>query len=143
MSKTEFKEQALTIEQVEDLKKLGIDINGSAYWHRLLRNDLGDEPCTDWELSFNPEYPHPSTTKVQSIPTLTLADIINMLPKKLEYSGETYDIHIFRDGVRYNWVIDYFCDEYKDQLVYTPGNDLLEAAYFMLQYCAVSGYLTK
>lgn len=129
--------QVLSIERMTHLQKLGLDTsNASMCWIKL-----GE----DVRLSVHDEYCYESSL-MESIPTFTLHDILDLLPKSIV----TNDFH--RDVVRL--VIDWgdkaigytYSYETMGELSYYEVFDfayghLIDAAYFLLCWCVKNGYI--
>ena len=85
-----IEEQVLSREQMAHLVELGVDTSdASMYWiraermegfrkHNLIDNDLGK-----WRLSLSRKLIVPAAWKVEYIPTYTIGDLIEKLPKKI------------------------------------------------------------
>ena len=90
-------DQVLTIEQMRHLKELGIDTSkGSIYWHKITNITTG-EVENDWYVGINPTVDLPQLTlmsrKLETVQTLTLQDVIDLLPKRICLSV-TYSLFI-------------------------------------------------
>lgn len=153
-----MEDQVLTIEQMHELTKLGIDTSkASMFWHHYVVSD-------SYELEVNRGYNLPD----KDIPTFTLQDILEMLPKDIEteYKREvpyselvkqgrtpkrdappTYEYFTEEYSLDTNLVNEfyyiqqgYFSDEV-DVKVTTKGNTLLEAAFNMLKWVKQNNYV--
>ena len=83
-----IEEQVLSREQMAHLVELGVDTSdASMYWiraermegfrkHNLIDNDLGK-----WRLSLSRKLIVPAAWKVEYIPTYTIGDLVEKLPK--------------------------------------------------------------
>ena len=83
-----IEEQVLSREQMAHLQELGVDTSdASIYWiraermegfrkHNIIDNDLGK-----WRLSLSRKLIVPAAWKVEYIPTYTIGDLIEKLPK--------------------------------------------------------------
>lgn len=142
--------QCLDVQQMQHLKGLGLDTsNASAHWYRIVQNkgDGNIRVISDWKLTFSLDIDYCTGHTLESIPTFTLQDIIDLLPKKII----TNDFH--RDTVRL--ALDFFdnsfgyayyfesCGElsfYKKECYYDE-HKLIDAAYGMLCWCIENGYV--
>lgn len=126
--------QVLTIEQMQELKKLGIDIsNASMYW---VENDF--DASVDLCINF---YPEETNKNVRCTPTFILQDILEMLPNSILGSTKQIKTVEFKLSTRGNKVY-YMQDNFNQQwLKCTNGNTLLEAAFNMLKWCKQNNYI--
>ena len=83
-----IEEQVLSIEQMKHLQELGVDTSdASMYWIRAKRiigkqrNNVLDNEMGKWSLSLSKSIVHSVDWTVESIPTYTIGDIIEKLPK--------------------------------------------------------------
>ena len=101
-----IEEQVLSREQMAHLKELGVDTSdASMYWtraermegfkkHNLIDNDLGE-----WRLSLSRKLIVPAAWKVEYIPTYTIGDLIEKLPKEID--GRKIIIDFKRGAIGY------------------------------------------
>lgn len=129
----ENKNQVLSIPQMQELIDLGIDTSkASMMWF-----DAGESGLViGWKnCSFEPSE--------GDIPTFTLQDILEMLPKTIEAykDGSKLPLIITITGSgKYAIVYDNpFCKNGKVGL--TISESLLEAAFNMLKWCKKNGYI--
>lgn len=124
-----MEEQVLSILQVQELEKLGVDTNcGSMYWH-------------NYNTSNDPQYELCSNADVGDITTFTLQDILEMLPKNIIHSNKqlktcNYKLCTFDNKVMYT-----FNSFDQGWLKCTYGKNLLEAAFEMLKWCKQNNHL--
>lgn len=127
-----MKEQVLTIEQMHHLKELGVDTSkGGIYWVRFR--------AYNWFLSLHTD------ESLEVVPTFTLQDILDLIPKNII----TNDYH--RDRVRF--VADFSenkigyaysyetCGEISFYKEFCWIDKLIDAAYEMLCWCIKEGYI--
>ena len=95
-----IKEQVLSIEQMKHLQELGVDTSDvSMYWVRAKRitgkqrNNCLDNEMGKWSLSLSKSIVHSVDWAVESVPTYTIGDIIEKLPKNVR----NYDLEIHCD----------------------------------------------
>ena len=132
-----IEEQVLSIEQMKHLQELGVDTSdASMYWVRAKRiigkqrNNVLDNEMGKWRLSLSKSIVHSVDWAVESLPTYTIGDIIEKLPKSdnsgdllIEYRnselgygvwdwGELYGINAqqnFKDKPLKNALYDLLC----------------------------------
>lgn len=127
-----MRNQTLSVEQMMHLKELGVDTSkASMCWLHL---NLLDE---EWVLAVNDR--HASGADVELIPAFTLQDIIEVLPKEIKTSTDTYWLTMSHDSEE--WYICYSMSDEFDYYKEFKSDSLLEAAYNMLCWCAENGYL--
>lgn len=130
--------QVLDIEQMLYIKELGVDTSkADLCWKRNIKEVTG---C-NLSLSFNMKNEFRNYERFEYIPTFTLQDIFYLLPKQIKTTNYTFHLHInyernhiayaYTDGNGYTWLNQSF----------RINNNLLEAAYKMLCWCAENGYL--
>ena len=122
--------QCLDIHQMKHLKELGLDTSkASMCW------------CTfngDTTLSVHDEYCYESAS-LHQIPTFTLQDILDLLPKVIlndKYKGKLcieYNEH------NNEWIMSY--KELSVIVFYSHDENLIDAAYEMLCWCIENGYV--
>lgn len=83
--------QVLDISQMQHLKELGVDTRTAS----LCWVCLNSEPYMSF---YNKDYPQ-DDTKV--IPSFTLQDILDLLPKEIEKESRNYQLEVFRNTQRY------------------------------------------
>ena len=83
-----IEEQVLSIEQMKHLQELGIDTSdASMCWVRAKRiigkqrNNVSDNEMGKWSLSLSKSIVHSADWAVESVPTYTIGDLIEKLPK--------------------------------------------------------------
>ena len=83
-----IEEQVLSIEQMKHLQELGVDTSdASMYWVRAKRiigkqrNNCLDNDMDKWRLSLSKSIVHSVDWAVESVPTYTIGDLIEKLPK--------------------------------------------------------------
>ena len=118
--------KVLSIIQMMYLEELGVDTsNASMFYVKKI------SPKNEYAL-LNIE----PIGIIQHIPTFTLHDIIELLPKELEYKGDTYNLVIYASGGL--WCVSYsFSDKFYSYKEF-ESKSLIEAAYEMLCWCAGS-----
>ena len=95
-----IEEQVLSIEQMKHLQELGVDTSdASMYWVRAKRiigkqrNNVLDNEMGKWRLSLSKSIVHSVDWTVESLPTYTIGDLIEKLPKDVR----DYDLEIHCD----------------------------------------------
>ena len=132
-----IEEQVLSREQMKHLQELGVDTSdASMYWVRSKRiigkqrNNVLDNEMGKWRLSLSKSIVHSVDWAVESVPTYTIGDLIEKLPKSdnsgdllIEYRnselgygvwdwGELYGINAqqnFKDKPLKNALYDLLC----------------------------------
>ena len=132
-----IEEQVLSIEQMKHLQELGVDTSdASMYWVRAKRiigkqrNNVLYNEMGKWRLSLSKSIVHSVDWAVESVPTYTIGDLIEKLPKSdnsgdllIEYRnselgygvwdwGELYGINAqqnFKDKPLKNALYDLLC----------------------------------
>lgn len=128
-----MKEQVLSIEQMQELIKLGIDTSkASMCWNTydsfLIAND------SDLKDAFH-------YSEDNWIPIFTLQDILEILPKIILGSTKQMKTVEFKLSIRENKIY-YMQDSFNQQwLKCIYGNTILEAAFNMLKWCKQSNYI--
>lgn len=135
--------QQLDISQMQHLQELGFDTSkASMWWCRIIRPACPptkkEKVMVDWFLSLRKEIMHTGLDVVETIPTFTLQDVLDLLPREIIDDDKTFDLNvIFPNGDL--WEISYtFCGEYKD---FFMNHSLIDAAYEMLCWCIEQGYI--
>lgn len=125
--------QILSIEQMKHLKELGVDISrASVSWYRILRTG-SDTVVTDWFTVFGTLSICAPTMRYEAMPTFTLQDILDVLPKDISREGCTWSASLYIDYennriVYGNTDRDGF-EIYHEIMI---EKDLIDAAYSML-----------
>ena len=83
-----IEDQVLNVEQMKHLQELGVDTSdASMYWIRAKRiigkqrNDFLGNEMGKWRLSLSKSIVLPAAWAVESVPTYTIGDLIEKLPK--------------------------------------------------------------
>ena len=83
-----IEEQVLSREQMKHLQELGVDTSdASMYWVRAKRiigkqrNNVLDNEMGKWKLSLSKSIVHSVAWAVESLPTYTIGDLMEKLPK--------------------------------------------------------------
>jgi hypothetical protein len=124
--------QVLSIEQVQELQELGFDVEkyASMCWVAYTSDEEPYEK--EYRLSIFDEFCYESAS-LEPIPTMTIGDIIDVLPKEIEKDNEKYSLYIaYRRGS-----IAIFYDIINDigtlQLIVI--RDLIYGLFEMLKWC--------
>lgn len=143
-----MKDQVLSIEQMQHLNELGVDTS-KASMVLIITDPYGD--ILDWDeeiFGFNEEeknleyfdaetgnYDH---SYRKDCGVFTLQDILDLLPKEIFYDETRFRLRTERfDDI---WSVIYFGFD-NTMLVSFDMNNLLNAAYEMLCWCAENGYV--
>ena len=109
----EIEEQVLSREQMKHLQELGVDTSdASMYWVRAKRiigkqrNNVLDNEMGKWRLSLSKSIVHSVDWAVESVPTYTIGDLIEKLPKCFYAEENPIEMYaINRNGA---FVVNYF-----------------------------------
>lgn len=137
-----LQEQVLSIEQAKYLQELGLNINNtSIYWLRIIRTDT-NEIEHDWYLGLTKEVPISIMTlierKLEVIPTLTIQDILYLLPSSISLSDKYSILDLTIEKSSNIWIVSY-----KD-MIYSKSfesESLINSLYNMLCWCIENSYL--
>lgn len=135
-----MRNQVLSVEQMLNLKRLGIDISSAGMcWCSPTGNEK-------WELEIHEDVINQKRDPRfwEIIPDFTLQDIIELLPRSIQPNpdGETLYLNLYYYDL--SWVVDYLNNEGDGSYVVTTSNDsFIEAAYEMLSWCIENGYIEK
>ena len=117
-----IKDQVLSIEQVQELQELGFDVekNASVRWCDCSVCKRTYAPCFSYNELRVDKKECPLTREV---PTLTIGDIIKILPKEIEEQV----LHIFAFGE--TWSVGW------EDIRYYGSNPLIDALFKTLKWC--------
>lgn len=136
--------QVLDIEQSKHLKELGVEkINSDKFWVKYTGNKYAElkNICKYGEFIVKTRCETPISQKVDDcevIPTFTIQDILDLLPREIEKDDKNYCLNIFRNYktyfVSYHWGNNILIS-FEDEL-------FINAAYKLLCWCIENGYIT-
>ena len=117
-----IKDQVLSIEQVQELQELGFDVekNASVRWCDCSVCKRTYAPCFSYNELRVDKKECPLTREV---PTLTIGDIIEVLPEKIEENV----LNIFAFGE--TWSVGW------EGIQYCGSNKLIDALFETLKWC--------
>lgn len=129
------------------LQKLGVDTSkASMCWLKAKKGFyMPPHPSClflssdEWSIAIASILTEDKRRGVEMMPAFTLQDIIEVLPKGMKTSIDTYWLTMSHDSEEW-----YICYSMSDEFVHYKGfksDSLLEAAYNMLCWCAENGYL--
>lgn len=133
--------QVLSREQMAHLEELGVDTSdASMYWiraermegfrkHNIIDNDLGK-----WRLSLSRKLFVTAAWKVEYIPTYTIGDLIEKLPRHIDGGYETY-LSITDDQLFGDWCVCYK-SKWGSETDWFTSSNLLTALYDCLCWVA-------
>lgn len=153
-----MEKQVLSIEQMKELKELGLDITSAGMkWVPKFRLDETGKKLElygyflDINYTSVGEQSYDIMNGEYTIPTFTLQDIINLLPHYIEdkeIGRFDYELRVKKDGVIYESYDVY--DELGDSFVLNDYNiyddeckTILDCAFKMLKWCINNGYITR
>lgn len=134
----DMKEQVLSIKQMEHLKELGVDTSkASCFWYFDDKEDY-----LFWGQCTTPS----------GVPTLTLQDMLEMMPGSIESDNILYHFESLKLGsstysIGYKGIVDETVDENGDEInrikyhILLWNKNLLTCAYEMLCWLAENGHL--
>lgn len=123
--------KVLTIEQMNQLKELGVDVKPKCKC-LMYTSDSSD----DYYLKYG------ESTCEDDIKAFTLQDVIELLPKSItDYTGSVFSFCIEYRCLFNRYTLWYISCDY-DPIVEFCKDDLLQAAYEMLLWVIENGYLT-
>lgn len=93
----------------------------------------------EWSIAIASILTEDKRRGVEMMPAFTLQDIIEVLPKEMKTSIDTYWLTMSHDSEE--WYICYSMSDEFDYYKEFKSDSLLEAAYNMLCWCAENGYL--
>lgn len=136
--------QVLDIQQMQHLEELGVDTSkANFYWHRTKSlNNYND--WDEWKLHYGVLRLVRGFTTIncQYVRTFTLQDILDLLPKDIAPGGNGYSLYIDYQEMRIA-----YCFVDRDGMCWLEptfdlcDNELIDAAYEMLCWCAENGYV--
>ena len=130
-----MEEQVCTIEQMEKLKELGINIS-KASMHFLYMPTAESIMRGVYEVDKEPSVFVSQKGMNHEYPTFTVQDILELLP----YTFDDYYLKIYRG-------VDIYYFMYEDMIcgvdIIEKGNNLIQAAYNMLVYIAENKLLNN
>lgn len=135
-------EQVLSIEQMQYLTELGIDTSkANMIWRPL-------PECFRIPEDHYVAVRESSEKKDdENIPTFTLQDMLNIMPKQLKIKVESYrtpvDCLLMIDVANNCVYYECFVWQQYDRAKYFDGVNLISSAYEMLCWLAENGYLNK
>lgn len=135
-----IEEQVLSIEQMKHLQELGVDTSdASMYWVRAKRitgkqrNNVLDNEMGKWRLSLSKSIILPAAWARESVPTYTIGDLIEKLPKQIGW----YELSICWENecIEYdNWISEEVTDYIGD--FNFENRPIIEALYDCLCWVA-------
>ena len=136
-----MKDQVLSVEQMQKLKKLGIDDSkAKIYWVRQTNSSKCNDPINGkyfLSLSKGDKLMHCGFITYETTPTFTLQDMIELMPNNVKYEGKSYYLSIDKKFVGYIDDIDV-----EDCVLESEGN-ILENTYNVLVWLAENKYINK
>lgn len=130
--------QVLSIEQMQHLEELGVDTSkANFYWHRTKSlNNYNDRD--EWKLHYGVLRLARGFTTIncQYVRTFTLQDILDLLPATVD---DDYRLYIDKGLVL--WTVGYVDAVSEEIYEDFRERDLIDAAYEMLCWCIVNGYV--
>lgn len=129
-----IEEQVLSIEQMKHLQELGVDTSdASMYWVRAKRitgkrkDDCIDNDMGKWRLSLSKSILLPAAWTREFVPTYTIGDLIDKLPKNIDKKTFTMS-YLIAPSVGYSLS--------KHVMIPSQQNGLVDALYSLLCWVA-------
>lgn len=123
--------QVLSIEQMNCLQSMGLDTSSASMcWIKTPKGR---------QLAFNDEWTGRRESLLDPIPAYTLQDVLDKLPRFVTYQYRSYDLIINME----QYTMEYFreADLYTLVTVGFKNTSLIDAAYEMLCWCIMEGYV--
>lgn len=130
--------QVLDIKQMKHLIKLGVDDSkASLCW--IVDENMIYKPF----ISLSSDAIDHVDSTTSAIPAFTLQDILDLLPESIKTTNYTFHLHINyeHNHIAYAYTNGNGCTWLNQS--FRINNNLLEAAYKMLCWCAENGYLKQ
>ena len=106
-----MKDQVLSVEQMQKLKKLGIDDSkAKIYWVRQTNSSKCNDPINGkyfLSLSKGDNLMRCGFITYETTPTFTLQDMIELMPAFFKHDGSTYYLEIHKKSFEYNEYTNY------------------------------------
>lgn len=137
--------QVLDISQMQHLEELGVDTSkANFYWHRTKSlNNYND--WDEWKLHYGVLRLARGFTTIncQYVRTFTLQDILDLLPNLIQSQDEenNYWLEFGTAMEDEEWWYIRYMSVYGVKLNYEEHVHLIDAAYEMLCWCIVNGYV--
>jgi len=129
--------QVLSIEQMKHLGDLGIDTSNASMTWMLYPYEEDKQP----KLSLREWNTFKEPFRIQHcIPAFTLLDVLELLPKEIKTSTDTYWLTISIYDCK-EWYVCYSMSDEFDYYKEFKSKSLLDAAYDMLCWCIENGYV--
>lgn len=134
-------DQVLSIEQMRHLQELGLDTSdASMYWVRRSHGSrVDDKSKGEWFLSLHKEFMVCGFTSYEALPTYTLQDILEKLPREIKTETDTYWLTVSLDMEV--WYICYSMSDEFDYYKEFSSISLMDCAYKMLCWAIEQEYL--
>lgn len=132
-----MRNKVLSVDQMQFLKKLGVDISkANIYWARRSHGSgINDSSKGNWFLSLQKEFMGVGFTAYEVVPTFTLQDIISMLPDSIDNNMLTIRKNANVVSVSYENTYT------RSILSLFEKEDIIETTYEMLVWCVKNGYV--
>ena len=131
-----MKKQVLSIEQMKHLHELGLDTSQASM--EYIEDNNGKILCISKENKHNIKDIEEGFIICEA---LTLQDILDLLPEKLDTNTERYNLNMWYGIYKEKWCMGYTYSECKYDDYCSTGDNLIDAAYDMLCWCIENGYI--
>lgn len=129
-----MEEQVLNIEQMHNLKNLGIDTTCAKMFWCYPKHMSKKIYLRDYQYNINIEESY--------YPTFTVYDLIKLIPETININNENYELIIQKDGIKY-CLEGKDIHEFKNILYYEYDEKLISAIYRMVIWLAENKLLTN
>ena len=124
--------QILSIEQMKQLQKLGLNTTGASMcWIKTPKGR---------DLAFNDEWTGRRESFLDPVPAYTLQDVLDALPGNISYNEKYYYLTVDLDAKNIYYGTTFGFDLLKG-FIYKKKGFLIDAAYSMLCWCIENGYI--
>lgn len=138
-----MEKQVLSIERMQHLQELGLDTSkASMCWVKDLTKEIAEEKEIDMTIGWSLDFNNPEFYKyewMKGIPTFTLQDILELLPKYLINNQIRYKLTVCFSKTANHWLIMYYDNH--NVLEFYSNSEIIDAAYYLLCWCIENGYI--
>lgn len=137
--------QVLDMEQAMRLKELGLDTSKASMCYRRKTHDFrGKEKIGRWSLAINQPIIVANFETYETVPTFTLQDILDILPKEMtDKDGYKFVLKIEYGLLSRVWHIGYYYYDVASHGNLYSGDNLIDTVYKMLCWCIKNGYINS
>ena len=140
-----IEEQVLTIEQMNHIKELGVEVEDTALaLVGRLKYEFSVNPHTLFEVEINKgdNYPYNGIVN-EFIPTLNLQEILELLPEEIRFEDQRAFLILDKEDRQISYTAEDYGGNLNIDCIFFENKSLLQASYNMLCWCAENEYLNK